>query len=132
MFPDATTSLLLKVCGAGILCLLLYFWGRVHGVESGRAHNAALIAQKDRALNAAARSLSASADVLDLVNRRTAEAKVEAQAQALRADQAVKAAEVDKADYQARIGSIAAELEKAKRQATCRAQLEAPLCASLQ
>ena len=132
MFPDATTSLLLKVCGAGILCLLLYFWGRGHGVESGRAHNAALIAQKDRALNAAARSLSASADVLDLVNRRTAEAKVEAQAQALRADQAVKAAEVDKADYQARIGSIAAELEKAKRQATCRAQLEAPLCASLQ
>ena len=132
MFPDATTSLLLKVCGAGILCLLLYFWGRGHGVESGRAHNAALIAQKDRALHAAARSLKASADVLDLVNRRTAEAKVEAQAQALRADQAVKAAEVDKADYQARIDSIAAELEKAKRQATCRAQLEAPLCASLQ
>lgn len=132
MFPDATTSLLLKVCGAGILCLLLYFWGRGHGVESGRAHNAALIAQKDRALNAAARSLSASADVLDLVNRRAAEAKVEAQAQALRAQQAVQAAEVDKADYQARIGSIAAELEKAKRQATCRAQLEAPLCASLQ
>ena len=132
MFPDATTSLLLKVCGAGILCLLLYFWGRGHGVESGRAHNAALIAQKDRALNAAARSLSASADVLDLVNRRAAEAKVEAQAQALRAQQAVQAAEVDKADYQARIGSIAAELDKAKRQATCRAQLEAPLCASLQ
>ena len=132
MFPDATTSLLLKVCGAGILCLLLYFWGRGHGVESGRAHNAALIAQKDRALNAAARSLAASADVLDLVNRRAAEAKVEAQAQALRAQQAVQAAEVDKADYQARIGSIAAELEKAKRQATCRAQLEAPLCASLQ
>ena len=132
MFPDATTSLLLKACGAGILCLLLYFWGRGHGVESGRAHNAALIAQKDRALHAAARSLSASADVLDLVNRRAAEAKVEAQAQALRAQQAVQAAEVDKADYQARIDSIAAELEKAKRQATCRAQLEAPLCASLQ
>lgn len=56
MFPDATTSLLLKVCGAGILCLALYFWGRGHGVESGMAHNAALIAQKDRALNAAARS----------------------------------------------------------------------------
>lgn len=132
MFPDATTSLLLKVCGAGILCLLLYFWGRGHGVESGRAHNAALIAQKDRALHAAARSLSASADVLDLVNRRAAEAKVEAQAQALRAQQAVQAAEVDKADYQARIGSIGEELEKAKRQPTCRAQLEMPLCASLQ
>ena len=131
MFPDATTSLLLKVCGAGILCLALYFWGRGHGVESGRAHNAALIAQKDRALNAAARSLSASADVLDLVNRRAAEAKVEAQAQALRAQQAVQAAEVDKADYQARIGSISAELEKAKRQPTCRAQLEQPLCVDL-
>lgn len=131
MFPDATTSLLLKVCGAGILCLLLYFWGRGHGVELGRAHNAALIAQKDRALNAAARSLSASADVLDLVNRRAAEAKVEAQAQALRAQQAVQAAEVDKADYQARIGLIGAELEKAKRHPTCRAQLEMPLCVDL-
>ena len=131
MFPDATTSLLLKVCGAGILCLLLYFWGRVHGVESGRAHNAALIAQKDRALHAAARSLSASADVLDLVNRRAAEAKVEAQAQALRAEQAVQAAEVDKADYQARIGSIGEELARARRAPTCKAQLEQKLCLDL-
>ncbi len=131
MFPDATTSLLLKVCGAGILCLLLYFWGRGHGVESGRAHNAALIAQKDRALHAAARSLSASADVLDLVNRRAAEAKVEAQAQALRAEQAVQAAEVDKADYQARIGSIGEELARARRAPTCKAQLEQTVCVPL-
>ena len=131
MFPDATTSLLLKVCGAGILCLLLYFWGRWHGVESGRAHNAALIAQKDRALHAAARSLSASADVLDLVNRRAAEAKVEAQAQALRAQQAVQAAEVDKADYQARIGSIGEELARARRAPTCKAQLEQTVCVPL-
>ena len=131
MFPDATTSLLLKVCGAGILCLLLYFWGRVHGVESGRAHNAALISQKDRALNAAARSLAASADVLDLVNRRAAEAKAEAQAQALRAQQAVQAAEVDKADYQARIGSIGEELARARRAPTCKAQLEQTVCVPL-
>lgn len=131
-FPAASSLWVAKACAIGLLLVGLYAWGRSHGVDSGKAHNAALIAQKDRALNAAARSLKASADVLDLVNRRTAEAKVEAQAQALRADQAVQAAEVDKADYQARIGSIAAELEKAKRQATCRAQLEAPLCASLQ
>jgi hypothetical protein len=124
MTPLAYLKLIL---GAGLCCLL--FFG---GMSCGKASSVQMIASKDRSLEAAARSLKASADVLDLVNRRTAEAKVEAQAQALRADQAVQAAEVDKADYQARIGSIAAELDKAKRQATCRAQLEAPLCASLQ
>ena len=124
MTPLAYLKLIL---GAGVCCLL--FFG---GMSCGKASSVQLIASKDRALEAAARSLKASADALDLVNRRAAEAKVEAQAQALRAQQAVQAAEVDKADYQARIGSIGAELEKAKRQPTCRAQLEMPLCASLQ
>ena len=131
MFPDATTSLLLKACGAGILCLLLYFWGRGHGVESGRAHNAALIAQKDRALNAAARSLAASADVLDLVNRRAAEAKVEAVAQAKAAEKAVEGAKQDAKTYEARIGDIAEELARARRAPTCKAQLEQSLCVPL-
>lgn len=124
MTPLAYLKLIL---GAGLACLL--FFG---GMSCGKASSVKLIAEKDRALEAAARSLTAAADVLDLVNRRAAEAKVEAQAQALRAQQAVQAAEVDKADYQARIGSIGAELEKAKRQPSCRAQLEMPLCASLQ
>ena len=124
MTPLAYLKLIL---GAGVCCLL--FFG---GMSCGKASSVQLIASKDRALEAAARSLKASADALDLVNRRAAEAKVEAQAQALRAQRAVQAAEVDKADYQARIGSIGAELEKAKRQPTCRAQLEMPLCASLQ
>lgn len=124
MTPLAYLKLIL---GAGLACLL--FFG---GMSCGKASSVKLIAEKDRALEAAARSLTASADVLDLVNRRAAEAQVEAVAQALRAQQAVQAAEVDKADYQARIGSIGAELEKAKRQPSCRAQLEMPLCASLQ
>ncbi len=124
MTPLAYLKLIL---GAGVCCLL--FFG---GMSCGKASSVQLIASKDRALEAAARSLKASADALDLVNRQAAEAKVEAQAQALRAQRAVQAAEVDKADYQARIGSIGAELEKAKRQPTCRAQLEMPLCASLQ
>lgn len=115
------------ILGAGLACLL--FFG---GMSCGKASSVKLIAEKDRALEAAARSLTASAVVLDLVNRRAEEAQVEAVAQALRAQQAVQAAEVDKADYQARIGSIGAELEKAKRQPSCRAQLEMPLCASLQ
>ena len=132
MFPDATTSLLLKVCGAGILCLLLYFWGRGHGVESGRAHNAALIAQKDRALNAAARSLSASADVLDLVNRRAAEAKVEAQAQALAAEKAVAGAGEDAKAYESKIASIADKLARASKAPSCKAQLEEALCVTLE
>ena len=123
MTPLAYLKLIL---GAGVCCLL--FFG---GMSCGKASSVQLIASKDRALEAAGRSLSASADALDLVNRRAVEAKVEAQAQALRAEQAVQAAEVDKADYQARIGSISAELEKAKRQPTCRAQLEQPLCVDL-
>ena len=123
MTPLAYLKLIL---GAGVCCLL--FFG---GMSCGKASSVQLIASKDRALEAAARSLKASADALDLVNRQAAEAKVEAQAQALRAQRAVQAAEVDKADYQARIGSISAELEKAKRQPTCRAQLEQPLCVDL-
>ena len=130
-FPAASSLWVAKACAIGLLLVGLYAWGRSHGVDSGKAHNAALIVQKDRALNAAARSLKASADVLDLVNRRTAEAKVEAMAQALRADQAVKAAEVDKADYQARIGSIGEELARARRAPTCKAQLEQKLCLDL-
>ena len=65
------------------------------------------------------------------MNCRAAEAKVEAQAQALRAEQAVQAAEVDKADYQARIGSIGEELARARRAPTCKAQLEQKLCLDL-
>jgi hypothetical protein len=123
MTPLAYLKLIL---GAGLCCLL--FFG---GMSCGKASSVKLIASKDRSLEAAARSLKASADVMDLVNRRTAEAKVEAAAQALRADQAVQAAEVDKADYQARITTIGLQLEKAKREPTCRAQLELPLCVEL-
>lgn len=130
-FPAASSLWVAKACAIGLLLVGLYAWGRSHGVDSGEAHNAALIAQKDRALHAAARSLSASADVLDLVNRRAAEAKVEAQAQALRAEQAVQAAEADKADYQARIGSIGEELARARRAPTCKAQLEQTVCVPL-
>jgi hypothetical protein len=117
----------LKLILGGGLCCLLFFGG----MSCGKASSVKLIAEKDRALEAAARSLTAAADVLDLVNRRAAEAKVEAQAQALRAEQAVQAAEVDKADYQARIGSIAEELARARRAPTCKAQLEQTVCVPL-
>jgi hypothetical protein len=123
MTPLAYLKLIL---GAGVAFLL--FFG---GMSCGRASSVQLVAAKDRALEAAGRSLKASADVLDLVNQRAAESKVEAQAQAVRAQQAVQAAAVDKADYQARIGNITEALEKAKRQPTCRAQLEQPLCVDL-
>ena len=123
MTPLAYLKLIL---GAGVCCLLF-----VGGMSCGKASSVQLIASKDRALEAAARSLKASAEVLDLVNLRAAEAKVEARAQALRAQQAVQAAEVDKADYQARIGSIGEELARARRAPTCKAQLEQKLCLDL-
>lgn len=123
MTPLAYLKLIL---GAGLCCLL--FFG---GMSCGKASSVKLIAGKDRALEAAGRSLKASANMLDLVNRRAAEAKVEAQAQALRAQQAVQAAEVDKADYQARIGSIGEELARARRVPTCKAQLEQTVCVPL-
>ena len=40
-------------------------------------------------------------------------------------------AEVDKADYQARIGSIGEELARARRAPTCKAQLEQTVCVPL-
>ena len=123
MTPLAYLKLIL---GAGLCCLL--FFG---GMSCGKASSVKLIAGKDRALEAAGRSLKASANMLDLVNRRAAEAKVEAQAQALRAQQAVQAAEVDKADYRARIGSIAEDLARARRAPTCKAQLEQTVCVPL-
>ena len=123
MTPLAYLKLIL---GAGVCCLL--FFG---GMSCGKASSVKLIAGKDRALEAAGRSLKASADALDLVNRQAAEAKVEAQAQALRAQRAVQAAEVDKADYQARIGSIGEELARARRAPTCKAQLEQTVCVPL-
>lgn len=121
-----TLAYLKLILGAGVCCLL--FFG---GMSCGKASGVKLIASKDRALEAAGRSLKASADVLDLVNQRATEAKVEAQAQALRAQQAVQAAEVDKADYQARIGSIGEELARARRAPTCKAQLEQTVCVPL-
>lgn len=123
MTPLAYLKLIL---GAGLCCLL--FFG---GMSCGKASSVKLIAGKDRALEAASRSLSASAEALDLVNRRAAEAKVEAQAQALAAEKAVEGAKKDAEAYDARIEGIAAELTKAKRQPTCRAQLEQPLCVDL-
>ena len=51
--------------------------------------------------------------MLDLVNRRAAEAKVEAVAQAKAAEKAVEGAKQDAKTYEARIGDIAEELARA-------------------
>ena len=123
MTPLAILKLIL---GTGVACLL--FFG---GMSCGKASSVQLISSKDRALEAAARSLKASADVLDLVNRRTAEAKVEAQAQALAAERAVDGAARDARVYEERIGDITEELARARRAPTCKAQLEQTVCVPL-
>ena len=123
MTPLAYLKLIL---GAGLCCLL--FFG---GMSCGKASSVKLIAEKDRALEAAARSLTASADVLDLVNRRAAEAKVEAVAQALAAERAVKGAKEDADAYEDRIAGIADQLARARRAPSCRAQLEQTVCVPL-
>lgn len=123
MTPLAYLKLIL---GAGLCCLL--FFG---GMSCGKASSVKLIAGKDRALEAAGRSLKASADVLDLVNQQAARAKVEAQVQALAAAKAVDAAKGDAAVYEQRIADIAEELTYARRAPICRAQLEQTVCVPL-
>lgn len=125
MFPDKTTLWIVRMCVLGLVACGLYFWGRGNGVEfeARRQSVQQAVCQADRAV---------LATTLDEANARTHAAKAAEKQQAARAEAAEQGATLDGAAYEQRIGSIAAELEKAKRQATCRAQLEAPLCASLQ
>jgi hypothetical protein len=124
MFPDKTTLWIIKICGVGVALCLLYFWGRGHGieVERKRGETALAVCTADRTTLVTA---------LDEVNARAALAKqAEAQQQA-RAEKAVAGAKQDAKTYETRIADVGSELEKAKRQPTCRAQLEAELCADL-
>lgn len=125
MFPAASTLAIIKACAFGAVLLVLYLWARGNGVEaeSKRSADAIAVCEADRAT---------LANTLNEVNAIAFTAKQGAAEMALRADHAVKAAEVDKADYLAHIDVISAELSKAKRTATCRAQLEQPLCIELQ
>ena len=124
MTPLAYLKLIL---GAGVCCLL--FFG---GMSCGKASSVKLIARKDRALEAAGRSLKASADALDLVNQQAARAKVEAQAQALAAEKAVAGAGEDAKAYESKIASIADKLARASKAPSCKAQLEEALCVTLE
>lgn len=124
MFPDRTTLAIVKFCVVAVVLLCLYLWARGTGVEAERKRNetAVAVCQSDRA---------ALVTSLDEVNAAAALARqAEAQQQA-RADEAIAGAKQDAQGYQARIGSIAAELERAKQQPTCRAQLEQTLCIDL-
>lgn len=123
MTPLAYLKLIL---GAAVCCLL--FFG---GMSCGKASSVKLIAGKDRALEAAGLSLAASAEALDLVNRRAAEAQIEAAAQAKAAEEAVDGAKGDAVVYEQRISGIAEELARARRTPTCKAQLEQTVCVPL-
>lgn len=124
MFPDKTTLWIIKICGVGVGVALLYFWGRGHGIEAERKRG-------ETALEVCAADRATLSTSLDEVNARAALAKqAEAQQQA-RADEAVAGAQHDAKAYEARIADVGSELDQAKRQPTCRAQLEAELCADL-
>jgi hypothetical protein len=126
MLPDRSTLAIIKACAFGAVLLVLYLWARGTGVEAEHKRGAAAIAvcEADRAT---------LTNTLNEVNAIAFTAKQGAAEMALRADHAVKAAEVDKADYLAHIDAVTAELIKAKRTTVaCRAQLEAELCVPLQ
>lgn len=124
MFPDRATLAIVKCCVAVVAVIAFYLWARGNGVEAERVRNEAdmAVCQADRA------TLSTS---LDEVNARAALAKQAEAQQQTRADQAVAGARQDAEDYKTRIADVATELEQAKRQPTCRAQLEAELCVDL-
>lgn len=125
MFPAKATIEIIAFCVGASILVVLALLIRNSGVKSERARNQAAIAvcEADRAT---------MVNTLNEVNAIAFTAKQGAAEMALRADHAVKAADVDKADYLAHIDAITAELVKAKRTATCRAQLEQPLCIELQ
>jgi len=125
MFPAATTAAIIKLCAFGAVLLVLYLWASGNGAEAERKRNEVTMAtcEADRAT---------MAQTLHEANAIAFTQKQGAAEQALRADHAVKAAEVDRAEYQAYIGRLAAELERAKRAPTCRAQLESELCVALE
>lgn len=124
-FPAASSLWIAKACAAGLLLVALYVWGRSNGVEAEQRRNSVEMAvcQSDRAV---------LATTLDEANARTRAAKAAEKQQAERADQAEQGAKADAATYEDRIDDIASQLAKAKRQASCRAELEKPLCADLQ
>jgi hypothetical protein len=124
MFPTATTFAIIKACAFGAVLVVLYMWARGNGVDAERKRKAAAMAvcEADRAT---------MAQSLNEVNAIAFTRKQDAAEQALKADHAVKAAEVDKADFIAHVEGISAQLDKAKQAPTCRAQLESELCVSL-
>jgi hypothetical protein len=124
MYPTASTLWIVKVCGVGVLVCVLYLWARGQGVEAERKRGEAALA-----VCTADRTTLVTA--LDEVNAAAAVAKQAEAQQQERAEAAVAGAKQDAKAFQDRIEVIAAELEKAKRQPTCRAQLEAELCVDL-
>lgn len=124
MFPASSSVAILKLCAFGAVLLVLYLWASDNGAEAERKRNTADLAvcEADRAT---------MAQTLNHVNAIAFTAKQGAAEQALRAEHAVKAAEVDKADYSAYIDRLEGELARAKNAPTCRAQLESELCVAL-
>lgn len=118
---------IVKLMVAGLLVATLFLGGR----SCGKLASAETIRQKNAALVAASQQLTNAAIALREVNAKAAAARAEEKAQKQRADAAVSAAQDDAKAYDKRIDSIAVELEKAKRQPSCRAQLEQPLCVDL-
>lgn len=123
-FPAASSLWVAKACAVGLLLVGLYAWGRSNGVqaEARRQSVQQAICQADRAV---------LATTLDEANARTHAAKAAEQQQAERAEAAEKGAKADAATYEGRIEDIDSQLAQAKRQATCRAQLEQTVCAPL-
>ena len=124
MFPDRTTLAIFKLCVVGAVVIVFYLWARGNGAEAERSRTSTDLAvcQADRA------TLTTS---MDEANAKAAVAKLAEAQQQAKAEEAIAGAKQDAKTYEARIADVAGELERAKRQPTCRTQLEAELCAPL-
>jgi hypothetical protein len=125
MIPGKASFEILAFCVGASILIVFSLMLRHSGAKAERERNAAEIAtcQADKA------TLVRS---LNQVNAIAFTAKQGEAEQQLKADHAVKAAEVDKADYLAHIENLAKDLKRAKRTPTCRAQLESELCVALE
>lgn len=118
----------LNILGVVVLGVAFgWLGGCMRGEHNGETERMALIALRDNAIASA----NVCGETLGRINEETTRGMREAEARAQRGEQAVTAAEKAAAQARAKAALATGALQAAKRQPTCRAQLEVELCPAI-
>ncbi|QDH70850.1 hypothetical protein [Marilutibacter alkalisoli] len=109
----------------------LVLGGFVTGCRHGKASNAVAAARSAEAAGRAQASVNVMRTTLQEISRRAAEARAAASDWKRKAEQAADHARVAARKHEQTLAEIERELERAKRDPDCRAQLEEQLCVAL-